>query len=365
MAIDFPNSPAPGDNYTVGTKTWTFTDGKWALNVNSLGVTGATGPSGPSGLQGASGTPSTVSGPQGVSGIPGVDASSPTGTVAMYAGGTAPASWLLCDGSAVSRTTYSSLFSITSTTFGVGNGTTTFNLPDFRSRIPIGAGAGTSLTSRTLGTTGGAESVVIASGNLPVHTHTIGHGHANTITAANGTQTANHTHVTSHGHGHTISATTGGQSANHTHYTTVEASDTNHSHSANHSHTVNQTTATSGGAHNNTGGYVSAGTNGGTTSTNAAVNEAAFNTSISGSVHGHSGTSGGVSADHSHTVTVAGGVTDNTTATSGGVSADHSHTVTMSGGVTNFTGDSGGGGFANTALATMNPWLAISFIIKT
>lgn len=75
MAIDFPNSPAPGDNYTVGAKTWTFTDGKWALNVNSLGVTGATGPSGPqgaTGLQGASGTPSTVSGPQGISGISGI-----------------------------------------------------------------------------------------------------------------------------------------------------------------------------------------------------------------------------------------------------------------------------------------------------
>jgi hypothetical protein len=74
MAIDFPNSPAPGDNFTVDGKTWTFTDGKWALNVNSLGVVGPTGPSGPqgaTGLQGASGTPSTVSGPQGISGVPG------------------------------------------------------------------------------------------------------------------------------------------------------------------------------------------------------------------------------------------------------------------------------------------------------
>jgi hypothetical protein len=78
MAIDFPNSPAPGDNYTVSGKTWTFTDGKWALNVNSLGVVGPTGPSGPqgaTGLQGASGTPSTVSGPQGISGISGVPGS--------------------------------------------------------------------------------------------------------------------------------------------------------------------------------------------------------------------------------------------------------------------------------------------------
>lgn len=96
MAIDFPNSPSPGDNFTVDGKTWTFTDGKWALNVNSLGVTGATGPSGPQGAtgpQGASGTPSTVSGPsgpagsngvtgpsgpQGVSGVPGTWATSQT-----------------------------------------------------------------------------------------------------------------------------------------------------------------------------------------------------------------------------------------------------------------------------------------------
>lgn len=56
MAIDFPNSPAPGDNYTVGAKTWTFTDGKWALNVDSLGVVGPTGPTGPSGPSGVPGT---------------------------------------------------------------------------------------------------------------------------------------------------------------------------------------------------------------------------------------------------------------------------------------------------------------------
>ena len=64
MAIDFPNSPAPGDNYTVGAKTWTFTDGKWALNVDSLGVVGPTGPTGPSG-------PSGVPGISGASGAPG------------------------------------------------------------------------------------------------------------------------------------------------------------------------------------------------------------------------------------------------------------------------------------------------------
>ena len=52
MAIDFPNSPAPGDNFTVDGKTWSFTDGKWALNV---GVGGVQGPSGVSGVPGVSG----------------------------------------------------------------------------------------------------------------------------------------------------------------------------------------------------------------------------------------------------------------------------------------------------------------------
>lgn len=72
----------------------------------------------------------------------------PIGVVLPYAGASAPTGFLLCDGSAVSRTTYSALFAIISTTFGVGDGSTTFNLPDMRSRMPIGAGtAGTFATS--------------------------------------------------------------------------------------------------------------------------------------------------------------------------------------------------------------------------
>lgn len=71
----------------------------------------------------------------------------PVGAVIPYAGSVAPSNWLLCDGSAVSRTTYASLFAITSTTFGVGDGSTTFNLPDLRSRIPVGAGTGTKVAT--------------------------------------------------------------------------------------------------------------------------------------------------------------------------------------------------------------------------
>jgi microcystin-dependent protein len=81
----------------------------------------------------------------------------PTGLIQYYCGSTAPTGWILCNGTAVSRSTYANLFAVLSTTFGSGNGSTTFNVPDFRSRIPIGAGTGTGLTARTLATNYGAD----------------------------------------------------------------------------------------------------------------------------------------------------------------------------------------------------------------
>jgi microcystin-dependent protein len=98
----------------------------------------------------------------------------------MYAGSTEPDGWLFCDGTAVSRTSFSNLFSTIGTTFGGGNGSTTFNLPDMRSRMPVGVGAGTGLTFRSLGGAAGGETKVINSANLPTHTHSIDHDHPNT-----------------------------------------------------------------------------------------------------------------------------------------------------------------------------------------
>lgn len=71
----------------------------------------------------------------------------PTGSMILYGAATAPTGWLLCDGSAISRTTYATLFGVISTTWGVGNGTTTFNVPDWRGIYPKGAGT----TSRAAG----------------------------------------------------------------------------------------------------------------------------------------------------------------------------------------------------------------------
>lgn len=62
----------------------------------------------------------------------------PAGMMSPFAGGTAPTGWLLCDGSAVSRSTYAALFSAIGTAWGAGDGSTTFNLPDMRGRVPAG-----------------------------------------------------------------------------------------------------------------------------------------------------------------------------------------------------------------------------------
>lgn len=74
-------------------------------------------------------------------------ANTPPGVIQMYGAASAPTGWLLCDGSAVSRSTYAALFAIVSTTFGTGDGSTTFTLPDMRGVFPKGAGT----TARTLG----------------------------------------------------------------------------------------------------------------------------------------------------------------------------------------------------------------------
>jgi microcystin-dependent protein len=121
----------------------------------------------------------------------------------MYAGSTIPTGWLACDGTAVDRTTYADLFTAIGVTFGAGNGSTTFNLPDTRSRMPIGAGTGTGLTNRALGTAGGGETKTINSANLPTHQHTIDHDHGN-----QGTTTTNISHQ--HGIGFSFFTHAGG-----------------------------------------------------------------------------------------------------------------------------------------------------------
>ena len=105
------------------------------------------------------------------------------GMIQMYAGQYAPQGWLLCDGSAVGREAFSKLFSVIGTTYGAGDGSTTFNLPDLRDRFPVGAGLTYSRNSK-----GGADTVTLTTNQIPAHTH----GKSGAIT--NGITGGSHTH---------------------------------------------------------------------------------------------------------------------------------------------------------------------------
>jgi microcystin-dependent protein len=98
----------------------------------------------------------------------------PTGVVLDFVGATPPTGYLICQGQAVSRTTYSGLFSIIGTTWGAGNGSTTFNLPDFRRRVTVGSGGtGTSTLGNNLANSGGAEVHTLTINEIPSHDHNL------------------------------------------------------------------------------------------------------------------------------------------------------------------------------------------------
>lgn len=121
----------------------------------------------------------------------------PVGAIMDYAGATAPAGWFLCYGQAVSRSSYPDLFAAIGTTYGIGNGTTTFNIPDCRGRVRagkdnMGGSSANRLTNQTggvnggvLGAVGGAETHTLTTAQLASHTHT-------GTTASDGS----HTHTT-------------------------------------------------------------------------------------------------------------------------------------------------------------------------
>mgnify|MGYP003629919849 CR=1 FL=1 len=105
----------------------------------------------------------------------------PTATIVPWSSASVPSGFLECDGTAVSRSTYSALFAIVGTTYGAGDGSTTFNTPDLQDNTPVGKSPG-----KALGSTGGANTVA-ATGN-------VGGSTANaTLSTA---QLASHTHGT-------------------------------------------------------------------------------------------------------------------------------------------------------------------------
>lgn len=102
-----------------------------------------------------------------------------TGTITMWGGSeSVPPFSLLCDKSAVSRTTYANLFAAIGTIWGVGDGSTTFNLPDFRGRSPLGTGTGDAAdaTAHAQASAGGTETHALTSAEMPAHTHALAAG---------------------------------------------------------------------------------------------------------------------------------------------------------------------------------------------
>jgi microcystin-dependent protein len=150
-------------------------------HFGALGVGGvACGGAGAAGLLGSGGVAAGGDGAWGVLGSGGVDLGGEgewswavpiTGEVIEYAGTSVPTGYLACNGAAVSRTTYAALFAVIGTTWGAGDGSTTFNVPDFQGRSSVGSGSGSGLTPRTIAAGGGEENHVLTIGELATHTH--------------------------------------------------------------------------------------------------------------------------------------------------------------------------------------------------
>jgi microcystin-dependent protein len=150
-------------------------------------------------LVGTSGTPSSSNPFVTALGI------APTGVIQMFANGTPPTGWLNCDGSAVSRTTYAALFAVVSTLYGTGDGSTTFNVPDFRGRVAIGVGTGTgggASGSTTTKPAGGSALTLVSMGTWKgeeTHQLTVpelaSHNHALAVPSAGGGATLNTTNA--------------------------------------------------------------------------------------------------------------------------------------------------------------------------
>lgn len=122
----------------------------------------------------------------GVAGDGGLITTTITGEIKLWSTDSVPSGgWLFCNGVAISRTTYAALFAVIGTTFGVGDGSTTFNTPDLRGRVPVGSDdmgttaasrvttAGSGVDGATLGASGGAQNHTLTTAQIPAHTHPI------------------------------------------------------------------------------------------------------------------------------------------------------------------------------------------------
>jgi microcystin-dependent protein len=237
----------------------------------------------------------------------------PAGVISQYAGSSAPAGYLLCQGQSVSTTTFADLFAAIGYNYGGSGGS--FNLPNLQNRVPVGRGSG---TFGSLNATGGAETHTLTIAEMPSHTHTQDpHNHDQNA----------HAHGASSGsagsHGHTASTNTAGA---HT-----------HGNSGSHSHRYFF------------GTHVGRAAGSASPSVQSAITSVINSNQTDASTHEHTSAGG-----HTHTVTVNAG-------------GDHSHTVSVDNATaTNIANtatnqNTGGSGAHNN----LQPYIVVNYIIKT
>lgn len=169
----------------------------------------------------------------------------PAGAIMEYGGSTIPTGWLDCNGDLVSRTTYADLFTAIGTTYGAGDGSTTFQLPDARGRTIVGQGTGTSLSARALGATGGEESHTLTTAETPSHSHSF---------SATSSSSGSHQHPVDGDSGLRYAVSSAGSSMGvSTGYNATGISFSDTDSAGGHTHSVSGTTGTAGGGseHNN------------------------------------------------------------------------------------------------------------------
>lgn len=280
----------------------------------------------------------------------------PAGSVQAFASESAiPAGWFTCNGAVISRTDFAALFAAIGTTWGGGNGSTTFNLPDLRGRTLFGAdnGAGR-LTGAgglagTFGSTGGTETVALSEAQLASHGHggSTGaagtHDHGGAVAAA-----GQHSHGSSTGAagGHNHTGSTAGAGA-HSHTGSTDAGGA-HVHPIGYNRASNYNTGTGGSGVAVFSIYPSPTNSGGATDsdgTSSGVHSHGLTTSSVGD-HAHAFTTGSV-ADHAHSIPADG---------------QHAHTIPAAGDHTHSVSIAAAGG--GQAHPNMPPGLVMLFAIK-